>query len=119
MLGYADYANEDWSKYPIKEVWENWLHPEDLSKAKVYFSEFVLNPEKEYIQQFRMLHANGNWVTILSRAMAMRNNEGELTGMVIGTHLDITQTQQLSANFSITKNEFEKTKKQVIKDNAF
>lgn len=66
-----------------------------------------------------MLHANGNWVTILSRAMAMRNNEGELTGMVIGTHLDITQAQQLSANFSITQNEFEKTKKQVIKDNAF
>lgn len=119
MLGRPEYVVSDWAKYSIKDVWENWLHPEDLSKAEAYFSDFILNPEKEYIQQFRMLHANGNWVTILSRAMAMRNNEGELTGMVIGTHLDITETQQLSTNFSITQKEFEKTKKQVIKDNAF
>lgn len=119
MLGHTDYASTDWSKYPIKEVWENWLHPEDLSTAKAYFSDFILNPENEYTQQFRMLHANGDWVTILSRALAMRNEAGDLTGMIIGTHLDITQTQQLSANFSITQKEFEKTKKQVIKDNAF
>ncbi|MDP3394525.1 PAS domain S-box protein [Sediminibacterium sp.] len=119
MLGRKDHTSADWAKYPIKEVWENWLHPNDLENAKEYFSDFILNPEIEYTQQFRMLHANGEWLTILSRASAMRNAEGVLTGMIIGTHLDITQAQQLSENFSITQIEFEKTKKQVIKDNAF
>jgi PAS domain-containing protein len=103
LLGRSEYLISEWAKYPINEVWENWLHPEDLSTAKAYFSDFILNPEKEYTQQFRMLHANGDWVTILSRALAMRNEAVDLTGTIIGTHLDITQTQQLSANFSITQ----------------
>lgn len=119
MLGRNDYITADWAKYSIKEVWENWLHPEDLATAKEYFSDFILNPAKEYAQHFRMLHANGDWVIILSRALAMRNDKGELTGMIIGTHLDVTDNFQLSENFLITKKEFEKTKKQIIKDNAF
>ncbi|OYW79383.1 MAG: hypothetical protein B7Z27_05650, partial [Sphingobacteriia bacterium 32-37-4] len=118
MLGRKDYASADWAKYPIKDVWENWLHPEDLAKAREYFSDFILNPETEYTQQFRMLHANGEWLTILSRASAMRNTEGVLTGMIIGTHLDISDTFQLFENLTITKKEFEKSKKQIIKDNA-
>jgi PAS domain S-box-containing protein len=119
MLGRPEYVVSDWAKYSIKDVWENWLHPEDLSKAKEFFSDFILHPVLEYKQQFRMLHANGNWVTILSRAMALRNNEGELTGMVIGTHLDITSIETITENLISTQQEFEKTKKQVIKDNAF
>jgi PAS domain S-box-containing protein len=66
-----------------------------------------------------MLHTNGNWITILSRAMAMRDNEGELTGMIIGTHLDITSIQETAENLISTQKEFEKSKKQIIKDNAF
>lgn len=118
MIGRKEYATDLWAKYPIKDVWEKWLHPEDLSKAKEYFADFILNPTKEYAQQFRMLHSNGEWITILSRGMAMRNEEDELTGMIIGTHLDVTQTQQLSDNFKITQKEYEKSKKQVVKDNA-
>ncbi|MFN3298731.1 MAG: PAS domain-containing protein [Sediminibacterium sp.] len=96
MLGRKDQVTADWACYSIKEVWENWLHPEDLATAKEYFADFILNPEKEYAQQFRMLHANGDWVIILSRALAMRNEKGELTGMIIGTHLDVTDSHQLS-----------------------
>lgn len=118
MLGRKDYASADWAKYPIKDVWENWLHPDDLANAKEYFSDFILNPKKDYTQQFRMLHINGEWLTILSRALAMRSAEGELTGMIIGTHLDISDTFQLFENLTITKKEFEKSKKQIIKDNA-
>ncbi len=119
MLGRPEYVVSDWAKYSIKDVWENWLHPADLQKAKEYFSDYILNPEKEYAQQFRMLHANGEYLIILSRALAMRNGAGDLTGMIIGTHFDITQTEVLTENFITTQKEYEKTKKQVIKDNAF
>lgn len=119
LLGREEGAATEWAKYPIKEVWENWLHPDDLENAKEHFADFILHPSVEYAQQFRMLHANGNWVTILSRAMAMRNNEGELTGMIIGTHLDITSIQATAENLESTQKEFEKSKKQIIKDNAF
>jgi PAS domain S-box-containing protein len=118
MLGRSDWVIANWACYPIKEVWENWLHPEDLSKSKKYFADFILNPEKDYALQFRMLHSNGEWVTILSRASAMHNEEGVLTGMIIGTHLDITENKQLSDNFNTTQKEYEKSKKQVVKDNA-
>ena len=53
---------------------------------------------------------NGNWITILSRAMAMRNNEGELTGMVIGTHLDITNIQETAENLISTQKNLKKVK---------
>lgn len=118
MLGRKDQVTADWACYSIKEVWENWLHPEDLAKAKEYFADFILNPEKDYAQQFRMLHANGEWVTILSRALAMRNEDDDLSGMIIGTHFDITDTNQLYENFTVTQKEFEKSKRQIIKDNA-
>ena len=49
----------------------------------------------------------------------MRDDQGELTGMILGSHLDITGTQEITDSFTITQKEFEKTKRQVIKDNAF
>ncbi len=119
MLGRLDGTVKDWDKYSIKEVWEKWLHPDDLPKAKSYFADFILNPTIEYSQQFRMQHAEGHWVVILSRARAMRDDQGELTGMILGSHLDITGTQEITDSFTITQKEFEKTKRQVIKDNAF
>lgn len=119
MLGRLDANIKEWDKYSIKEVWENWLHPDDLDKAKSYFADFILNPTIEYSQQFRMLHAQGHWVVILSRAKALRDESGELTGMIIGSHLDITGTQEITDSYTITQKEFEKTKRQIIKDNAF
>jgi len=119
MLGRLDASMNDWDRYSIKEVWENWLHPDDLPKAKSYFADFILNPTFDYSQQFRMQHADGHWVVILSRARAVRDDQDELTGMIIGSHLDITGTQEITDNFTITQKEFEKTKRQVIKDNAF
>lgn len=119
MLGRLDATMNDWDKYSIKEVWETWLHPDDIARAKNNFADFILNPGADYTQQFRMLHANGHWVVILSRARAIRDEDGELTGMIIGSHLDITGTQEITDNFTITQKEFEKTKRQVIKDNAF
>lgn len=86
-----------------------------MLKARAYFSDFILNPVKEYSQQFRMLHTNGNWITILSRAMAMRNNEGELTGMVIGTHLDITNIQETAENLISTQKNLKKVKNKLYR----
>lgn len=119
MLGRLDTNMKEWDRYSIKEVWENWLHPEDLARAKNYFADFILNPSMDYSQQFRMLHAEGHWVVILSRAKAMLDENGELNGIIIGSHFDITGTQEITDSYTITQKEFEKTKRQVIKDNAF
>ncbi|MDP3394526.1 PAS domain-containing protein [Sediminibacterium sp.] len=91
ILGRATADTPEWAKNSIKEVWENWLHPDDLENAKEYFADFILHPSLEYAQQFRMLHSNGEWITILDRAIAMLDDSGELTGFIIGTHLDITK----------------------------
>ncbi|WP_026750598.1 hypothetical protein [Sediminibacterium sp. C3] len=61
-----------------------------------------------------MLHTDGHWVVILSRARAVRDDQDELTGMIIGSHLDITGAQEISDNFTIMQKEFEKIKRQVI-----
>jgi PAS domain-containing protein len=91
ILGRANAETAEWAKYSIKEVWENWLHPDDFENAKEYFADFILHPSAEYTQQFRMLHSSGEWITILDRAIAMRDDAGDLTGFVIGTHLDISK----------------------------
>lgn len=50
MLGRLDATMNDWDKYSIKEVWETWLHPDDIARAKNKFADFILNPTIDYTQ---------------------------------------------------------------------
>ncbi len=78
----------------IDAVWLNLLHPDDKERARTYFVEYTKNPEGMYQHTFRMRHADGHWVWILSRGRALRDLSGKPTAVVLGTHIDISETKR-------------------------
>ncbi|MCE1188834.1 MAG: PAS domain S-box protein [Ignavibacteria bacterium] len=79
----------------IKEAWYSLLHPDDLQRCSFYFHQYIESPGgKLYEDSFRMRHATGGWVWILTRGQALRDASGLVTRKIIGTHTDITQQKQ-------------------------
>lgn len=89
MLGYKDHelANN-------LSVWEQLTQPQDLEKAREMQNELIRRERDRFEMEFKMKHKNGQWVDILSRAIAIFNDQGEAI-RIVGTHLDITRQKQL------------------------
>ncbi len=83
-------------------LWEELLHEDDREIAISRFSEFIHGTLDSYQQEFRLRHRNGEYRWILSRATALRNDEGKAI-RISGSHTDITD-QKRAAN-AIQKSE--------------
>jgi PAS domain S-box-containing protein len=85
ILGYEDHEIlNDFS------VWERLTDPEDARKSWIMLEELTSRKRDRFELEFKMLHKDGHWVHILSRARAVFNSEGEAV-RVVGTHVDITE----------------------------
>ena len=78
----------------IEQVWINLLHPEDRERAIRHFEAYLDNPVGMYEQHFRMLHKDGHWLWICSRGKTVRDANGEITSITVGTHIDVTEQKQ-------------------------
>jgi len=87
ILGYKD--NEIKNEFA---VWEDLVHSDDIQNAKDEINNLINSSDKDlrYSIKFRMLHKDGHYVPILSRAKKIVNLDGELIRL-IGTHLDLTE----------------------------
>jgi len=95
MLG-RDIHDYDFSgKRNVEQVWEALLHPDDLDRAKGLFNDYLKDPEGVYEQYFRGSHIDGHWVWIWSRGKMLRDEDGKPTGMVVGTHIDISERKRI------------------------
>ncbi|MTI41311.1 PAS domain-containing sensor histidine kinase [Fulvivirga lutimaris] len=91
MLGIAEDAEVD-----MNGLWESLLHPEDHKEATEAFHSFIEGDLNDYRQEFRMKHADGSYRWILSKAKAVRDQDGKAI-RISGSHTDITD-RKLSAN---------------------
>ncbi|VAW28032.1 Two-component system sensor histidine kinase, partial [hydrothermal vent metagenome] len=91
MLG-RDVNDFDLSgKSNLKETWIDLLHPEDRERASNHFAEYLKNGSVGmYENYFRMKHKDGHWVWILSRGRTLRDENGNITDITDGTHIDIS-----------------------------
>lgn len=84
MLGYED--NE--IKSDLSE-WERLTKPEDAKIALDMVNELLEGKRNRFEIEFQMLHKDGHWVDILSRANVIFNKHGK--GIrIVGTHVDIS-----------------------------
>lgn len=82
----------------LKETWIDLLHPDDRERAINHFADYLKNGSVGmYESYFRMLHVNGSWVWIWSRGQTLRDAQGKLTPLTVGTHIDITETKKAEA----------------------
>ncbi|MFA6234589.1 MAG: PAS domain S-box protein [Bacteroidota bacterium] len=88
MLGYReDELPNDFS------VWERLTHPDDVTLSWSMLEELLTRKRSRFILEFRMLHKEGHWVDILSRADAIFDDNGKPV-RVVGTHVDISESKR-------------------------
>ncbi|MDA3908834.1 MAG: PAS domain S-box protein, partial [Sulfurimonas sp.] len=87
ILGYE----EDEVKNDLR-TWETLLHPDDSKLSWMEIERFLASQDSQ--DQFhinvRMLHKDGHYVPILSRAKKVFNNNNEVV-RIVGTHVDMTE----------------------------
>lgn len=65
-------------------------HPDDLPRVAARFKAYLKNPVGPYTDEFRVKHASGHWVWVLSHGkIAERSSEG-LARRVVGTYVDVS-----------------------------
>ena len=94
MLGRAPREAPGTDDSTVESAWLDLLHPDDKETAMRRFSAYLRHPDRLYQQTFRMRHADGSWVWILSRGRALLDADGRPTSIVVGTHIDITETKR-------------------------
>ena len=101
MLGYKDdELPNDFS------IWEKLTKPEDVKASWEMQQELIRKQRDRFEMEFQMLHKNGHWVDILSRAKAVFDARGEAI-RIVGTHIDITDSKQTELAISKEKERIE------------
>jgi PAS domain S-box-containing protein len=85
MLGYRMEDVE-----PHLRSWEQLLHPDDRTRALQVLQDHVEGKTPVYHNEYRLRHASGGWVWVLSTGRVMARDARGKPVRVCGTHLDIT-----------------------------
>lgn len=98
MLGYkeSDFPKEK----NLNSVWRALLHPDDLQHASNTFSNHLKSPTKSmYECQFRLKHATGKWIWVISRGHTIKDSNDNPTNLTVGAHIDITSLKEAQEQF--------------------
>lgn len=88
ILGYQDHEiHNDFSE------WSRLTRPEDVNASWSMLNDVLECKRDRFEMEFQMLHKNGHWVDILSRANVIFNENGKGV-RVVGTHVDITERKK-------------------------
>jgi len=97
ILGYGE---QELSSRP-DEFFER-LHPDDLPPIREKVTAYLERKRPQYEVTVRLQHKNGHYVWILSRGIAVWNEQGKPLRMV-GTHMDLTAQKQTEEALSQAK----------------
>ncbi|MDM8546402.1 bifunctional diguanylate cyclase/phosphodiesterase [Candidatus Venteria ishoeyi] len=96
MLGYRDYEIHD-----TLDEWRKRIHPEDRELAQQNLDWHLQGESLQYESIYRLHHKAGHYLWVLSRGVALRDEESNAIRMV-GTHTDISQLKETEAQLSAT-----------------
>lgn len=97
LLGYEDHE----VKNEFSE-WERLTRPEDVETSWKMLKELFEGKRDRFEKEFKMVHKDGHWVDILSRANLIYNEEGKAVRLV-GTHVDITERKKMESELRESK----------------
>ncbi len=73
-------------------AWEQMLHPDDRPIAQALF-DAVQRGLNTYEGELRLRHKRGHYVTVLTRGLPVRDEDGRAI-RIVGTHLDVTERKR-------------------------
>lgn len=77
---------------PIEE-WEQGIHPDDLPWVMSEVQKHFAGETDDFVAEYRVRHADGTWRWVLDRAVAQRDEQGQVVRMV-GSEEDVTRRKQ-------------------------
>ena len=96
MLGYDEESILKKDRLDIRDIWVDHLHPDDRERALQSFFDYIAGGSGSmYESTFRLRHKDGSWIWVLSRGQTLRNPDGSLSAMTLGTHINITEKKNL------------------------
>ncbi|MGL5080517.1 MAG: PAS domain-containing protein [Microcoleaceae cyanobacterium] len=90
MLGYEPHELED-----SYSIWEQLIHPEDLSTTREVFNAHLEGHTPVYQAEFRMATKQGGWKWILSHGKVFEWDQLGQPVRVTGTHQDISDRKAI------------------------
>jgi signal transduction histidine kinase len=72
-------------------------HPDDLPGARARFRAFLRDQRQPYADEYRLRHADGHWVWVLSRGHVAERDAGGRILRMVGSFADITDVKAAQA----------------------
>lgn len=88
MIGFEDAELQN--KF---STFRNRIHPDDRQNVMIYLEKYLKGEIPDYRVEFRFLHKNGNYIWILTRGAALRDENG-FPYRISGSHTDITERKR-------------------------
>jgi diguanylate cyclase (GGDEF)-like protein/PAS domain S-box-containing protein len=85
MLGWAEHEICD-----DPDEWFRRIHPDDVDGVRADINAHLEEQTPHYEDEYRILHRDGNYLWMLGRGLAVRNDKGIATRMA-GSQTDITR----------------------------
>ena len=108
--GFHDYYNARWYEFtgaPVGstdgEGWNDMFHPDDQERARARWLH-SLETGESYEIEYRLKHRSGAYRWTLGRAMALRNEEGDIVRW-FGTCTDIDELKKLEQGRELVSQE--------------
>lgn len=102
MLGYEESELEN-----SFQIWESLVHPDDLHLAKDEVARCVVGKKDLYEVEFRLRHKQGHWISVLSRAIVVKDDDGHVARLV-GTHMDLTEIRAVQQQLEESRQQLKK-----------
>jgi len=102
MLGYEEHELK-----PTLATWKALVDPNQRELSLQLVEEYLQGKTAAFVTEFRMLHKEGHWVDILSRAQLARDPRGQITSpkRLVGTHTDISERKRAEAKLQQSEQE--------------
>lgn len=88
MLGYGPYELDH-----NFQTFEQLVHPADIAGVKQLLEDYLAQKVDSYSREIRMRHKSGSYRRILTRGIALREDDGT-PYRIIGSHTDQTELRQ-------------------------
>ncbi len=89
------------------DVWLDLIHPDDQGRVEQLLNAYLEGFSNTYEVSFRMKHKEGHWVHILTKAIAVRDEEHSWPTRVVGIHTDVTRRMEAEEELKTLNQELE------------
>ena len=109
QLGYV----ADEFLYEGKDPWRKLVHPDDIGKADLLLKAALAGGEEGYEIEYRLLHKNGSYLSMLSRGFITRDGNG-VPVRVSGSDRDLTERKKAENALRLSEEKFRLITENVI-----